>query len=107
MERKIVLKQDILAALAEAIDLRKSGVSDVKLNLNDFCIKTPKLCIKGITYLDSLRALLCDECFGFSREYAISLRRNHSAYGFDGTVIEYVLQQEKKLNNDICEGNGY
>lgn len=103
MERKTVLvyfgmvtrltEQQLLRELA--IDLRKAGVSDVKLNLNDFCIKTPKLCIKGITYLDSLRALLCDECFGFSREYAISLGRNHSTDGFDGTVIEYVLQQEK------------
>lgn len=103
MERKTVLvyfgmvtrltEQQLIKELA--IDLRKAGVSDVKLNLNDFCIKTPKLCIKGITYLDSLRALLCDECFGFSREYAISLRRNHSADGFNGTVIEYVLEQEK------------
>lgn len=103
MERKTVLvyfgmvnrltEQQMLRELA--IDLRKAGVSDVKINFRDFCIWTPKLCIKGITYLDSLRALLCDECFGFSREYAISLRRNHSTDGFDGTVIEYVLEQEK------------
>ena len=91
-DRKSV--EDYTKAIAN--QLQDAGVHNVRALQKRCEIRTDH--VKILVRNDDpvfLRGLLVDECFYFPKEIAIKIRKSHQEEGYDGELLDYILEEEE------------